>query len=86
MKLRKVISEMGSLLEGLAYATFLRHRLSRWGATTEEAQMALPGDGILTEPKYSNTLAVTVDAEPDEIWPWMVQMAQDRAGYYTHSW
>ena len=48
--------------------------------------MALPGDGILPEPKYSNTLAVTVDAQPDAIWPWMVQMGQDRAGYYTHSW
>jgi len=48
--------------------------------------MALPGDGIITEPKYNNTLAVTIDAQPNATWPWMVQMGQDRAGYYTHTW
>jgi hypothetical protein len=35
---------------------------------------------------YVTTRAVTIDAPPDRVWPWLVQMGQDRAGFYTHNW
>ena len=36
--------------------------------------------------RYVTTRAVTIDAQPEHIWPWLVQMGQDRAGFYTHNW
>jgi hypothetical protein len=31
-------------------------------------------------------MAITIDAPPDDVWPWLVQMGVDRAGFYTHTW
>jgi hypothetical protein len=31
-------------------------------------------------------MAITIRAAPSEIWPWLVQMGQGRAGFYTHEW
>ena len=27
-------------------------------------------------------MAVTIDAPPDQVWPWLVQMGGDRGGWY----
>jgi hypothetical protein len=32
------------------------------------------------------TRAITIDAPPDAVWPWLVQMGQDRAGFYSYDW
>ena len=32
------------------------------------------------------TRAVTIQAPASAVWPWLVQMGQDRAGFYTHNW
>lgn len=71
-----------------AYAAFVRPRISRWGATDEEVGATLPGDELPSP--YGNrrvsTRAITVDASPAEVWPWLVQMGSGRAGFYTHEW
>lgn len=28
--------------------------------------------------------AITIDSTPEEVWPWLVQMGQGRAGFYSH--
>jgi hypothetical protein len=33
-----------------------------------------------------STRAITIDAPPDQVWPWLVQMGSGRAGFYTHEW
>jgi hypothetical protein len=58
--------------------------LSR-GATKEEFKMSLPSDEILKNAEYTITCAVTVNAVSRTIWPWLVQMGQDRAGFYTYT-
>lgn len=58
----------------------------RWGATAEEQRRELPGGGPLLHPQYQLTHAVTVDAPPDVVWAWLVQLGQDRAGFYSYAW
>ncbi len=55
-----------------------------WGATRDEAEGPLPGDDLLAEPAIVTTRAVHVDAPPEAIWPWLVQMGPGRGGAYTY--
>lgn len=58
----------------------------RWGATAEEAFRPLPGDELVPAPKFETTRAITVDAEPRDVWPWLAQMGYDRGGLYSYDW
>jgi hypothetical protein len=57
-----------------------------WGATDAETEMSLPGDGLVPRPAYETTRAVTIEAPPAAVWPWIVQMGQGRAGFYSYDW
>ncbi|MFZ6012550.1 MAG: hypothetical protein ACOYXT_19560 [Bacteroidota bacterium] len=46
--------------------------------------MRLSGD-VFTDGR-SHTRAVLVDATPDQIWPWLIQVGQDRGGFYSYQW
>jgi hypothetical protein len=63
-----------------------RPRMLRWGATEEEAAEPLPGDERTPHPRVQSTRAITIDAPPEQVWPWIVQMGMGRAGFYTHEW
>lgn len=71
-----------------AYWLLVRPRISRWGATDEEVKKRLPGDELESPMGYRpiSTRAITIDAPPDEVWPWLVQMGSGRAGFYSHDW
>jgi hypothetical protein len=60
-----------------------RRRL-RWGTVGTEASDSLPGDEFVREPKWSYTLGVSVDASPQDVWPWIAQIGQGRGGFYTY--
>jgi hypothetical protein len=81
---RRVVA-LGSLAAA-AYAFVLRPWMLRWGSTVEERARPLPGDDIEPNAKYVTTRAVTIKAPARAIWPWLIQMGQDRAGSYTHNW
>jgi hypothetical protein len=70
----------------LALGRLLRRSYSRWGATDEEVRRTLPGDELVPTPRAQSTWAVTIEAPPERVWPWLVQMGQDRAGFYTYEW
>ena len=53
-------------------------------ATSEEVRRPLPGDGVIPHPLVSATQAITIDVSPDQVWPWLVQMGCDRAGWYSY--
>ncbi len=55
-----------------------------WGATDTEIQRALPGDNIVLYPSFNGTRAVTVNAFPEEIWPWLMQIGRTRGGWYSY--
>jgi hypothetical protein len=73
-------------LAPLAYPLFLRRRCLTWGARAEEVAMKLPGDELLPGAGLVTTRAITIDAPPDAIWPWLVQMGSGRGGAYTYDW
>jgi hypothetical protein len=53
-------------------------------ATPDEVDRTLPGDEVIPHPIGSATLAITIHASPDHVWPWLVQMGCDRAGWYSY--
>ncbi|GAA3494850.1 hypothetical protein GCM10019016_019500 [Streptomyces prasinosporus] len=65
------------------YALWIRPRLLTWGATEEESRRAYPGDELVPEADGSSLMATTLPAPPEEVWPWLVQMGYDRAGWYS---
>jgi len=75
-------------LSGVVYGAFVRQKISRWGATDEEVTKNLPGDELPSRfgDRRISTRAITIDAPPEEVWPWLVQMGSGRAGFYTHEW
>ena len=63
----------------------VRPRLRRWGADTDELTRRLPGDPDGT-PLFTTTRAVTIHAPAEEVWRWLVQIGQDRGGFYSYDW
>jgi len=80
--LRSSTALLGLLGGGMA----LHRRYRNWGATPEEIRAAFPGDELVPEPAGSTTRAVTIEAPADDVWPWLVQMGQGRAGLYSYDW
>ncbi len=61
------------------------HRTTRWGATLEECSMQMPGDEYFAGgPRafVAMTRAVTIDAPPETVWPWLAQLGRG-AGWYS---
>jgi hypothetical protein len=54
------------------------------GATDEEVERPMPGDEVVEDPTFNATRAVTIRARPEEIWPWIVQIGVNRAGWYSY--
>jgi hypothetical protein len=46
----------------------------------------LPGDEIVASPMIVTDHAATIRAEPERVWPWLVQMGWHRGGWYTAHW
>jgi hypothetical protein len=57
-----------------------------YGSTAAERRRPLPGDDLTRDPLAVTTHAVTIDASPGEVWPWLVQMGWHRGGWYTAEW
>lgn len=55
-----------------------------WGADPDEAARILPGDDVVPDPVASETRGITIDAPPDRVWPWLVQMGYGKAGWYSY--
>jgi hypothetical protein len=72
-------------LAAAAYAFVIRPWMLAWGSTAEERARPLPGDDVEPDATYVTTRAATIQAPAQAIWPWLVQMGQDRAGFYTHN-
>lgn len=71
---------------GAGYPLLWRTRCLTWGASHAEAGRAMPGDDLLPDAPLVSTRAITVDAPPSAIWPWLVQMGPGRGGAYTYDW
>ena len=70
----------------LAYSRVVRPWMATWGASDDECNAALPGDDFLRGDAPRMTRAITIAAPVDEVWSWLVQIGEDRAGFYSYSW
>jgi hypothetical protein len=81
---------MTSLAVGVstvAFFTKVRPWYLRWGATDAEVARPMPLDEHVSDPMLNSTMAITIDAPPEEVWPWLAQMGDPpRAGYYSYTW
>jgi hypothetical protein len=68
------------------YLSVLHPWLSRWGATDGEISMPLSGDGVDAGTVTASTRAITIYAPASEVWKWVVQLGQERAGFYSNDW
>jgi hypothetical protein len=69
-----------------AYLLSFRRWCLTWGARDDEVAGKLPGDELLPDAGLVTTRAITIDAPPEAIWPWLVQMGSGRGGAYTYDW
>jgi hypothetical protein len=46
----------------------------RWGATKAEVAAAMAGDDIVRRAQFNATRAVTIEAPPEQVWPWIAQL------------
>ena len=89
--LRRAAATTGQAIAGAALIGFhvaltkpLRRWRITWGATAAEAAATLPGDELVPAARWGYTHAVTIEAPPDRVWPWIVQLGQGRGGFYSY--
>jgi hypothetical protein len=62
----------------------LRGWRRRWGSTEQERALRLPGDELVRKPQWTYDHAISIDAPRSAVWPWLLQLGQGRAGFYTY--
>jgi hypothetical protein len=85
--LRELLEEIKNVthdLPAFLTAPLYRRRHLHWGASPEEIHRALPGDGLLRRAQFNATRAMTIEAPPETVWPWLVQVGCRRAGWYSN--
>ena len=60
--------------------------MDRWGATDAEIAATYPGDELLPEPASFVNRAITIQAPPEAIYPWIVQLDARKGGWYSYTW
>src|SRR5690349_16118548 len=64
----------------------LRRWMTAWGASPSDLSRVMAGDSLLSDWTFSGTFAVTIDAPPEDVWPWLVQIGYQRGGLYSYDW
>jgi hypothetical protein len=88
MDARRALTAAGTaaVLGPVSYLLFFRSRCLTWGARDDEVAAKLPGDELLASAGLVTTRAVTVNAPPEAVWPWLAQMGSGRGGAYSYDW
>ena len=79
-----MLAGAGTAAAGVGIWITLRSRTQCWGASCDEVVQTLPGDDLVANPLYVTTRAVTVKSPAAAVWPWLVQLGQNRGGFYTY--
>ena len=82
--LKRII--VGAAVAAGGWAAFVatRHWYDTWGVDPDEAERALPGDELVEAATAHDTRGITIEATPEAVWPWLVQMGYGRAGWYSY--
>lgn len=44
--------------------------------------ISAPGDALVPQPRITIDRHLRLDASPEQVWPWLVQLGKQRAGWY----
>jgi len=66
------------------YALAVRPWWRSWGVDPTDATLDFAGDDLVPDATVVETRGVEIDAPPDAVWPWLVQMGYNRAGWYSY--
>lgn len=69
---------------GTAAVIGMRQWWRTWGVVPEGTAASFPGDDIVSHGETLLTRGITIDAPPESVWPWLVQMGYGRAGWYSY--
>lgn len=79
------------LLTGAATAAALvplvraaHRRQLGWGASPGEQVTSLPGDGLIPRADLVATRGIDIDAPPEAVFAWLVQLGHGRGGFYSY--
>jgi hypothetical protein len=75
-----------ALAGGVAYAWFVRPWHLEWGASDAESREDLPGDELVQHARAQSTRAITIAAPAPDVWAWLVQIGQNKGGFYSYTW
>jgi hypothetical protein len=84
---RRVLGQVAEVIVALPLfmtAPLWRHWHLRWGATDAEVAASMPGDELVPGSQFTATRALTINARPDDVWPWLTQVGFRRAGFYSY--
>jgi hypothetical protein len=82
-----MVAAAGAATALAVYSKFVRPWHVRWGTTDDEFSRGMPLDERVRDATIASTRAITIDAPPEQIWPWIVQMGdRPRGGYYSYAW
>ena len=81
--LRQIVSVVHDVPAFLTSPLYRRWHL-RWGATSAEVEAELPGDSLVPNAQFRATRAISINAPPESVWPWLVQVGCLRAGFYSN--
>ncbi|MFL5615247.1 MAG: hypothetical protein ACJ796_16390 [Gemmatimonadaceae bacterium] len=58
----------------------------QWGVSSAELSKRFPGEQMVASANFRIDHGITIRAPADSVWPWLAQLGQDRAGFYSYSW
>jgi len=86
-KFLKLITALAGLIVLIVIiVSLLTPWMDRWGATDEEIAASFPGDELVPEPTSFVNRAITINAAPEYIYPWIVQLDATKGGWYSYTW
>lgn len=85
-RVERAVLALSTAVLVFSYFQYLEPWFRRWGATDDERAAPLPVDQLVAPGATTTTRAITVHAPIAEVWRWLVQIGQDRAGFYSYTW
>lgn len=83
---RLVTATVVAALAAAVVAALFQRPVAQWGSTATERAQPVAGDGLVANADWTWTRSITIEAPPEEVWPWLVQIGYDKAGFYTYDW
>ena len=85
-KLLKILAVLTGLAALAVLAVILLTPwMDRWGATDAEIAATYPGDELVPNPAAFVNHVITINARPEDIYPWLVQMGGGKGGLYSYT-